>query len=166
MENTNPATPEDLFAHLAELGVETTTRRHAAVFTVEENKALRGDLPGGHCKSLFLKDKKGALWLVVALEDRAIDMKDLRRRIGAATLSFGKVELLAEVLGVAPGAVTPFGLINDRQLRVTVVLDSDMMALDRLNYHPLTNLATTTISAQGLLSFIASTGHEARVMAI
>jgi Ala-tRNA(Pro) deacylase len=161
-----PATPEDLFARLAELGVETTTRRHAPVFTVAESKALRGELPGGHCKSLFLKDKKGALWLVVALEDRAIDMKDLRRRIGAATLSFGKAEMLAEVLGVTPGAVTPFGLVNDHEKRVTVVLDSEMMALDRLNYHPLTNEATTTISAEGLLAFIASTGHEARIVAL
>ncbi len=161
-----PATPEDLFARFAEIGVETTTQRHPPVFTVDESKALRGDLPGGHCKSLFLKDKKGRLWLVVALEDRAIDMKDLRRRIGAATLSFGKAELLAEVLGVKAGAVTPFGLINDCEGRVTVVLDSDMMTLDRLNYHPLTNDATTTITAQGLLAFIASTGREARIVAL
>ena len=161
-----PATPEDLLARLAELGVETTTKRHPPVYTVAESKALRGDLPGGHCKSLFLKDKKGTLWLVVALEDKAIDMKDLRRRIGAANLSFGKAELLSEVLGVTPGAVTPFGLINDLETRVAVVLDSDMMALDQLNYHPLTNEATTTISAQGLLAFIASTGHEARIVAL
>ncbi len=166
MPDTIPATPEDLFARFAELDVETTTQHHPPVFTVEESKALRGDLPGGHCKSLFLKDKKGALWLVVALEDRAIDMKDLRRRIGAATLSFGKAELLAEVLGVTPGAVTPFGLINDSEGRVTVVLDADMMALDQLNYHPLTNEATTTITSQGLLAFIASTGREARIVAL
>ena len=161
-----PATPEDLSLRLAELGVETTTRHHPPVFTVAESQALRGDIPGAHCKSLFLKDKKGGLWLVVALEDRAIDMKDLRRRIGAATLSFGKADLLAEVLGVTPGAVTPFGLINDAEGRVTVVLDADMMAQDRLNYHPLTNDATTTITPDGLLAFIVSTGREARIVAL
>jgi Ala-tRNA(Pro) deacylase len=160
------ATPEDLFARFAKLGVATTTQHHPPVFTVEESKALRGELPGGHCKNLFLKDKKGALWLVVALEDRIIDMKDLRRRIGAATLSFGTAKLLAEVLGVTPGVVTPFSLINDSERRVTLVLDADMMALDQLNFHPLTNEATTTITSQGLLTFIASIGREARIVAL
>ena len=161
-----PATPENLFARFAELGVETTTQHHPPVFTVAESQALRGDIPGAHGKSLFLKDKKGVLWLVVALEDRAIDMKELRRQIGAATLSFGKADLLGEVLGVTPGAVTPFGLINDQEGRVTVVLDADMMDQERLNYHPLTNEATTTITPEGLLAFIASTGREARIVAL
>jgi Ala-tRNA(Pro) deacylase len=121
-------------------------------------------MPGGHCKSLFLKDKMGQLWLVVALEDRAIDMKDLRRRIGAAPLSFGKPELLADALGVEPGAVTPFALVNDPEHRVNVVLDAEMMTHDPLNYHPLTNTATTAIAAADLLAFIADCGHEARVV--
>ena len=141
-----PATEEDLFARLSELGIETETVRHPAVFTVEESKALRGDLPGGHTKNLFLKDKKGALWLVVALEDRAIDMKDLRRRIGSAALSFGRPELLKEVLGIDPGSVTPFAVINDTGNRVNVVLDAEMMSLRALNFHPLTNTATTSVT--------------------
>ena len=157
-------TPEDLLAHLDALGLASTTHHHAAVFTVDESKALRGDMPGGHCKSLFLKDKKGQLWLVVALEDRAIDMKDLRRRIGAAQLSFAKPELLADVLGVVPGAVTPFALVNDPGHRVNVVLDAEMMTFDPLNYHPLTNTATTAISPDALLTFIADCGHEARII--
>ena len=157
-------TPEELLVHLDALGLATTTYRHAAVFTVDESKALRGDMPGGHCKSLFLKDKKGQLWLVVALEDRAIDMKELRRRIGAAQLSFGKPELLVEVLGVVPGSVTPFALVNDPDQQVNVVLDAEMMTFDPLNYHPLTNTATTAITADGLLAFIADCGHEARIV--
>ncbi len=153
-------TPDDLFACLAALGVKTTTHRHAPVFTVEDSKALRGDLPGGHCKTLFLKDKKGVLWLVVMVEDRHIPMKDLRRRIGSATLSFGKPDLLTEVLGVEPGSVTPIALVNDTDRRVNVVLDRAMMDLDLLNYHPLTNAATTAITPADLLTFIRAAGHE------
>ena len=159
-------TPDDLFARLAALGIETTTHRHAPVFTVDDSKARRGDLPGGHCKTLFLKDKKGVLWLVVMGEDRHIPMKDLRRRIGAATLSFARPDLLMEVLGVEPGAVTPFALANDTAQRVTVVLDRAMMERDLLNYHPLTNRATTAIAPADLLTFIRWAGHEPAVVAL
>ncbi len=118
---------EDLFARFAELGVDTTTHEHPAVFTVEEARAHCGHLPGGHCKSLFLKDKKGQLWLVVTRDDRVVDLKRLAKALGAKTFSFGKPELLMEVLGVIPGSVTPFGLINDTERRVRVVLDAEMM---------------------------------------
>ncbi len=160
------ATQEDLFALFDKLGVETTTQRHAAVFTVEESRALRGELAGGHCKSLFLKDKKGALWLVVTLEDRAVDMKALRHVIGSAALSFAKPELLREVLGVEPGSVTPFALVNDTAGRVNVVLDAEMMDFELLNYHPLVNTATTAIGAKDLQKFIGACGHEARILKI
>jgi len=157
-------TRDDLFARFTELGIETTTHRHPPLFTVEDSKRLRGDLPGGHCKSLFLKDKKGQLFLVVALEDRSVDLKRLRKAIGAATLSFGKPELMMEVLGIAPGSVTPFALINDGEARVRVVLDQAMLDHDPLNYHPLTNGMTTAISPADLLAFIAATGRRAQVV--
>ena len=115
-----PTSPEQLIAYLDGLGIETTTHSHPPVFTVEEAQALRGTLPGGHCKNLFLKDKKGRLWLVVALEDSAVDLKTLDKRIGSARLSFGNGDLLREVLGVRPGSVTPFAVINDTGHRVTV----------------------------------------------
>lgn len=155
------ATPEQLLARLDALGIETTTHRHPPLFTVEQSKRLRGALPGAHCKSLFLKDKKSALWLFVALEDREVDIKALRRMLGAkGSLSFGKPELLLEVLGVTPGSVTPFGLINDQGRRVTVVLEKAMLTRDPLNYHPLTNEATTAIAAPDLLRFIEDCGHQ------
>ena len=154
-------TPEQLLARLGALGIETTTHRHPPLFTVEDSKRLRGDLPGAHCKSLFLKDKKGALWLLVTLEDRSVDIKAVRRRLGAkGSLSFGKPELLLEVLGVTPGSVTPFALINDGSRRVTIVLDKAMLARHPLNYHPLTNEATTAIAADDLLRFIEDCGHQ------
>ena len=155
-----PASEEDLMARLTELGIETVTHRHAAVFTVEESRALRGELSGGHCKSLFLRDKKRNPWLVVALEDRVIDLKALTKAIGAKPLSFGSVDLLWEVLGVTPGAVTPFALINDSGARVRVVLDKGMLELDPLNYHPLHNEATTAIAPGDLVHFVRAMGFE------
>jgi Ala-tRNA(Pro) deacylase len=119
-----PATEEDLFERFAALGITVETHRHAPVFTVAQAKALRGALPGAHTKNLFLKDKKGALWLIVAMEDRRIDLKELRHRIGSAPLSFAGADTLREVLGIEPGSVTPFALINDREMRTAVVLDA------------------------------------------
>jgi len=159
------ATPDDLFARLTDLGIETVTHQHPPLYTVEESKALRGDLPGGHCKSLFLRDKKRALWLVVTLEDRAVDMKALRKLIGGSgSLSFGSPELLDEVLGVKPGSVTPFALINDTEQRLSVVLDEEMLGFDPLNYHPLTNTATTAIAPAELVRFIEACGHASTVL--
>ena len=156
-------TRDDLFARLDDLGIATETFEHPAVFTVEEARIHCSHLPGGHCKSLFLKDKKGQLWLIVTLDSQAIDLKSLSKALGAARFSFGKPELLYETLGVTPGSVTPFALINDADLAVSVVLDAAMMARDRLNYHPLSNDATTAITPQGLHELIVSFGHSPRI---
>ena len=161
-----PATRLDLFARFAELGLETKTHDHAPVFTVEQAQALRGQIPGGHCKNLFLKDDKDAIWLIVALEDARVDLKAAPKIIGSKRLTFGKPELLMEVLGVEPGSVTPFGLINDTAQRSHVILDEAMMREPWLNYHPLSNDATTGISSKGLLAFIRSCGHAPRIVAV
>lgn len=153
-----------LLARLDELKIEHTTVDHVPVFTVEEAREHTGHLPGGHCKSLFLKDKKDGLWLLVCLAHRRIDTNLLARALGSPRLSFGKPELLEEVLGVPPGAVTPFALLNDRDRRVQPLLDRAMLAHDRLNYHPLTNAATTTIAARDLIRFIEACGHQPRVL--
>lgn len=152
-----------LMARLDMLGIETKTVRHPPLFTVAESKALRGSLPGGHSKNLFLKDKKGVLWLIVAHEDCRVDLKALRPRIGSAPLSFASPRTLREVLGVEPGSVTPFALVNDREARVKVVLDAELLALSPLNFHPLVNTATTAIAANDLLVFVRSCGHEPRI---
>jgi Ala-tRNA(Pro) deacylase len=159
-----PATEADLMARLAALGIATRTVRHPPLFTVEDSQRLRGDLAGGHAKNLFLKDKKGALWLVVAEEDRRLDLNRLDRVLGSARLSFGKPDLLMEVLGVPPGSVTPFALINDVERRVSVVLDAGLMAKEPLNFHPLTNEATTIVAKDDLLRFIAACGHVPRIV--
>src|SRR5581483_4623385 len=157
-------TPESLLAHLTALGIAHRTYEHPAVFTVQEAVALRGKLPGGHTKNLFLKDKKGGLWLAVMLEERRTDLKQLADALGAPRFSFGNAELLYEVLGVRPGSVTPFALINDAAHRLTVVLDEGMLEHNPLNYHPLENDRTTAIAPGGLVRFIASCGHEPRIL--
>src|SRR5690606_12059153 len=117
-----PTSPEQLLARLDELDIPTVTHEHPPLFTVEASKAQRGELPGGHCKNLFLKDRKGVFWLVVALEDAPVALNSFDKVIGSARLSFASAERLWEVLGVRPGSVTPFALINDRERRVNVVL--------------------------------------------
>jgi Ala-tRNA(Pro) deacylase len=161
-----PATRDDLFARLKTLGIETQTREHAPVFTVEEARALRGEIPGGHCKNLFLKDDKDSLWLIVCLEDAKVDLKAVPGKIGSKRLTFGKPYLLLEILGVEPGSVTPFGLINDTAARTNVILDEAMMREEYLNYHPLRNDATTTIRSADLITFIRSCGHQPRIVAV
>src|SRR5271163_3681317 len=154
-----PLTPDSLLARFDALGIAHRTYTHPPVFTVEEAKSLRGTLPGGHCKSLFLKDKKGALWLVVALEECRVDLKALADRLGAPRFSFGSADLLVEVLGVRPGSVTPFAAINDNEGRVRVVLQRAMLAHDPLNYHPLENDRTTAVTPGDLVRFLEACGH-------
>jgi len=157
-------TPDDLFAALDSLGIKHSTIKHPPLFTVEQARELRGQIAGGHTKNLFLRDKKGALFLVVALEDAVIDLKGLHRLLGASgRFSFGSADLLREVWGVAPGSVTPFGAINDVDTRVTVVLDAAMMEHTLLNYHPLVNTMTTAIARDDLVRFLEWTGHRPRV---
>jgi len=160
LEGTIKATPDDLFRRFAELGIETQTVRHPAVFTVDEAKAHRGEIPGGHCKNLFLKDKSGKLWLIVMLESSRLDMKAAQGRLGSQRLSFASPDLMRSVLGVDPGSVTPFSVINATAAPVQVVLDAAMMRESLLNYHPLTNEATTTIAAVDLLAFLRAQGHD------
>ncbi|GBF27099.1 prolyl-tRNA editing protein ProX [bacterium MnTg02] len=159
-------TRAELLAYLSELGIETKTTDHPPLHTVDESRALRGDIPGSHTKNLFLKCKKNKLWLVVTLEDANVDLKILHRLIGSGRLSFGKPDLLIEALGVPPGSVTPFALINDKSCRVNVVLDQTMMQRDPLNYHPLENNATTTIGSEDLLTFIRATGHDPVILSV
>ncbi len=163
-ENNHTNSPRvgaaELFDKLDALGLDHQTHQHDAVFTVEESRSLRGVLPGAHIKNLFLRDKKKNIWLVTALEDRQIDLKALRRQLGAkGNLSFGNAELLMDVLGVTPGSVTPFGVINDQSGRATVVLDKKILGHDLVNAHPLRNDQTTAIAPGDLLRFLDALAH-------
>lgn len=160
-----PTSPDELFRRLDELGIGYRAVEHPPVFTVEEAKALRGELPGGHVKNLFLRNKKGdAMWLVVALEDRAIDLKALGERIGAGRVSFCSADRLMAHLGVLPGSVTPLALVNDRERRVQVVVDEGLLAHDPVNVHPLVNTMTVAISPGDLLRFVEACGHWPQIL--
>jgi Ala-tRNA(Pro) deacylase len=161
-----PASPDDLFAYLDSLGIAHQTVWHEPVFTVEEAQTQRDrdHLVGGFTKNLFLRDKKGGLFLVVAPEDATIELKSLHRLLGATgRFSFASAEAMRELLGVEPGSVTPFAVINDKAGKVTVVLDAAMMTHEVLNFHPLQNTGTTTISRDGLVKFLEATGHPPRI---
>jgi len=162
-----PKTEAELFAFLAELGIAVETRRHPPLFTVADSQALRGEIAGGHTKNLFLKDKKDNVFLVSVGEEAEVDLKQIHHLIGASgRVSFGKPELLMELLGVVPGAVTVFGLINDTARRVKVVLDQELMSHAVINAHPLTNEATTSIAAADLIKFVEATGHDAVILKV
>ncbi|MEE2565339.1 prolyl-tRNA synthetase associated domain-containing protein [Hyphobacterium marinum] len=154
------ATRSDLFARLDSLGISHSTVEHDAVFTVEEGQAIKAQLPGGHTKNLFLKDKKGTLVLVSALGDTAVPVNRLHKRLGCARFSFAREDVLFEALGVRPGSVTAFALINDTEGAVRFVVDKALLATDPVNFHPLENTATTAVSAEDLLAFARDTGHE------
>ena len=158
MTNT-PMTEADLLRTLAANDIPVTIHRHPPLFTVEDSQALRGELPGTHCKNMFLKAKDGTFVLVTCEESRRIRIRDLEKQIGLRKMSFAKPEALLDHLGVTPGAVTPLSAINDTANVVRVVLDAQMMAGDVLNCHPLHNEATVAMSTQDLRRFFALTGH-------
>jgi Ala-tRNA(Pro) deacylase len=159
------AAREALFRRLAELGIASVTVEHAPMFTVEQSRELRKTLPGAHTKNLFVVDRDGNAALVVAKDDTRVDLKRVVERLGFGRFSFGKAELLAERLGVTPGSVTPFALVNDVERRVSVVVDAALLDFAEVNFHPLENTATTRIASRDLLRFIRATGREPTIMA-
>lgn len=162
-----PASPEDLDRYLKGLGIAAKTVNHPPLFTVEQSRALRGEIAGAHTKNLFLKDKKGALFLVTALEDAVIELKSLHRRLAASgRFSFGPADLMRATLGIEPGAVTPFAAMNDSERRVNVVLDAALMQHETVNCHPLVNTMTTSIAGADLIRFLEATGHPPRIVAV
>lgn len=160
------SSPDELFAALDSMNISHRTVRHPRVFSVEEARRHRGEIPGGHTKNLFLKDKKGAMFLLVADEEASVNLKTLHLVLGCQRLSFGSSETLMANLGVEPGSVTPFAVINDRGGRVGIVLDEALMAHETLNFHPLDNTMTTSIATRDLATFLAAFGHVPRVVAL
>ena len=162
-----PHSPEELFTFLDQHGIATVTTDHAPVFTVEEARQLRGLISGAHTKNLFLRDNKKTYFLLSLEEDRVVDLKAMRPLIGArGGLSFAAPDALLEHLGVLPGSVSPFAVLNDAAGTVQVVLDAALMAAPVVNVHPLTNTKTTSIAPADLLAFLRATKHEPAVIAL
>lgn len=168
MSTDLPATPvtrQSLLAYLEKSNFDTTTFDHPALFTVEDSRNLRGEIEGGHTKNLFLKDKKGNYFLLTAQEDTEVNLKTLHKLLGGSSrFSFGKAEMMEEYLGVTPGAVTAFGIINDREGNVTFAIDQRLLEHEKINCHPLVNTATTTILSNDLLSFAKACNHPPMVV--
>ena len=158
------ATPDDLFAYLDSLGIAHTTHWHEAVFTVDEGEDLKAGMPGGHTKNLFLKDKDGALILIAAEAHSELKLNKLHRLIGTKRLSFGAPDLMEEILGVTPGSVTAFSLMNDTEGKVRFLVDAALLAHEPINFHPLTNTGTTAISREAFETFARATGHGFEVI--
>lgn len=164
---STPRTADDFHAFLDELGIAYKTHRHQPVFTVAESVSLRNEIPGGHTKNLFVKDKKDRYYVLTVEENAVVDLKTVHKVIGAASrVSFGRPEKLMEYLGVVPGSVTVFGAINDTGGDVTFVLDEDLMRHEIINGHPLSNDATTSIGRDDLLRFLEATGHTPLVLKV
>jgi Ala-tRNA(Pro) deacylase len=162
---TEPAFDRDrLLDWMAANDIAQTTHDHPAVFRVEEGLELKASMPGAHTKNLFLKDKKGRLWLISARQDTVVDLKRADKWIGSARLSFGNEALLYETLGVRPGSVTALGLINDPGHGVTFILDKALWDADIVNFHPLTNTATTALAQADFRRFLSLIGREPMVV--
>ncbi len=160
-------TPAELFAFLDSLNIAHETHTHPATFSVAESGAIKEAIPGAHSKNLFVKDKKGRIFLITAKDHTAIDLKRAHETVGGkGRLSFGSAEQLMHYLGVAPGSVTPFGAINDTEGHVTVILDAELMRHERVNFHPLVNTMTTGLAREDLIRFLRATGHEPCIMAL
>ena len=164
VDGTPPRGAADLFARLDELGIEHATIDHAPVFTVDEARRLRGRVEGAHSKNLFVRDKKENHWLVSCLSERTIDLKWLANELGTKRLTFCSARRLAGYLGIRRGAVSPFAVLNDVGRVVRVALDADLADAEPLNFHPLDNSKTTTISRSGLMRFLEAEGHPARII--
>ncbi|NWG70532.1 MAG: prolyl-tRNA synthetase associated domain-containing protein [Parvularculaceae bacterium] len=163
---STPATRAELFAHLDQLGIHHKTVEHPAIFTVEEGRDLKRQWPGGHSKNLFLKDRADRLFLAVALGETRVDLTGLGRRLGSkGRLSFGAPTLMTATLGVIPGAVTPFALVNPSARALErVIVDSALLAAAPVWFHPLENTASTAVSPADFLTFLRSCGFEPLIL--
>lgn len=159
-----PASPSDLFAYLDDLEISHTTVEHDATFTVEEGRHLKASMPGGHSKNLFMKDKDGTIVLISAWADSQLKLNQLHKLIGTRRLSFASADLMVECLGVEPGSVTAFALMNDKDQRVRFIADAVLMGFDKVNFHPLVNTATTAIGREDFRRFVEATGHSLTVI--
>lgn len=159
-----PTSPEALIGRLKTLGLPHTVHTHPAVFTVAESQKIDAEIPGAHTRNMFLKDKKGALFLVTLRHDTMIDLKKLSDVLGAGRFSFGSPERLWDNLGVRPGSVTPFAIINDTAHAVTLVLEEGMMAEDVVNFHPLVNTMTVGLHPNDFLKFLAAIKVTPRIV--
>ncbi len=164
LDGLPPATPEDLRELLDQLGASYNSVSHPPLRTVEDSKTHRDGLTGGFSKNLFLRNKKSQMWLLTCMEDRKIDLKALGQKLGAGRVSFGSPQRLMHYLGVIPGSVTPFAVVNDKQNVVRMVIDAGLLQHKQLNFHPLVNTETITVNKDGLMDFLDFVDHAPEII--
>ena len=159
-DGSDPTSPDELLTIFKQLGIDHTTVGHPPMFTVAQSKKFRITSPGGsYTKNLFLRNKKGLMWLITCSEDRRLDLPSLAAHLQAGRLSFGSAERLMEYLGVTPGAVSPLALINDSIGSVSFVIGEELLRQPMIHLHSLINTQTTRIAIRDLLRFVRHTGH-------
>ena len=152
-----------VYEALDSLGIPYTRHEHPPVFTVEQAERHWTDISGAHCKNLFLRNKKGNRhYLVILPSIKQADLRQLNARLNEDRLSFGSAERLRKYLGLEPGSVSPFGLINDSRKAVSVIVDLDLRRAGRVNFHPNVNTVTVGIDMADFERFLAWTGNEIR----
>jgi len=162
---STPVSPQALLDYLDACALETVKHEHEPLFTVEQSQEHRGRLEGGHTKNLFLKDKKGRLFLLTAQESSDVNLKTLHKLLGASgRFSFGSADKMEANLGLKPGAVSALGVINDRESNVTFAIDQTLLDHEKINCHPLRNDATVTLLVRDLLDLAEQCGHKAMIV--
>jgi Ala-tRNA(Pro) deacylase len=155
-----------LFIFFKKHGLEYLTYEHEPLFTVEDGKGVQGNIPGAHTKNLFLKDKKNTFFLVSVLEHKRVDLKVLSKSYGKGGLSFASSDDLKAMLNVVPGSVTPYGLIFDTQMQVKYLLDQDFMNAQIVNFHPLRNDMTVSVTLKSFVEFLGLIEHPPEIIEI
>lgn len=159
-----PTAPETLLRQLSALGISYDLSHHEAVFTVAESRKVDKKIPGTHCRNMFIRDKKEVMFLITLAHETQVDLKKMEGVLNCGRISFGSAERLWQYLGVRPGSVCPFGVVNDTQKQVTLVLDAWMMAQERINVHPLVNTMTVGLRPGDLIKFLESIQHPFRII--
>jgi Ala-tRNA(Pro) deacylase len=146
---------KEVYEVLEKLSISYEKYEHKPVYTIEEANALNIDIPGHHCKNIFLCDRKKKLFfLVILTDDKKLDFKIIENLISQKGMRFAPEEMLHKYLGVEAGAVTPFGLINDIEKVVQVIIDKDVMTADYVSFHPNVNSATITLTMEAFNKFL------------
>ena len=154
----------DLLQILKSNDIEFSIQEHAPLFTVEDSKSLRGTIRGAHSKNLFLKDSKGIFYLLSIEENTSIDLKKVAAPINSKKLSFANSKYLQSIMGIEPGSVSPFALINDKEKKVKFYLDQSLVVYDIVNFHPLVNTATVSIKSNDLIQFINNIHNPVNIL--
>lgn len=160
------ATAKQLLNALETLGVEHQTTTHEALYTVDQAKEVAYDEPGAHTKNLFLRNKKGRMFLLVVESDHRVDLRGLRDKLNVpgGQFAFASTERLGLYLGVVPGSVSPLAVYNDHECAVQVLIQRTLLEHEWIYLHPCRNTHSTRLRTHDLLEILNSWKHPVTVL--